>query len=126
MSAAEATVKDGGVSIMLAKSNDGHGGEAFYHQLADEPDISKTMALFLSRKRSETVPDQWQTQIFLRILEKATVIYVSDAPDDMVRDMHMHPAHSLPEALSLAETLLKNPDATITAIPDGVSVMVTD
>lgn len=126
MTAAEATVNDGGVIIMLAKSNDGHGGKAFYHQLADEADISKTMALFLSRGRNETVPDQWQTQIFLRILKKATVIYVSDAPDDMVRHMHMHPAHSIEEALSLAETLLGKTDATITAIPDGVSVMVAN
>lgn len=126
MTAAEATVNDGGVIIMLAKSNDGHGGEAFYHQLADEADISKTMALFLSRGRNETVPDQWQTQIFLRILKKATVIYVSDAPDNMVRNMHMHPAHSIEEALSLAETILGKTDATITAIPDGVSVMVTN
>ena len=126
MTAAEATVNDGGVIIMLAKSNDGHGGEAFYHQLADEADISKTMALFLSRGRNETVPDQWQTQIFLRILKKATVIYVSDAPDDMVRNMYMHPAHSIEEALSLAETILGKTDATITAIPDGVSVMVAN
>lgn len=126
MTAAEATVNPGGVIIMLAKSNDGHGGEQFYRQLADEPDIAKTMALFLSRGRNETVPDQWQTQIFLRILEKATVVYVSDAPDEMVEKMHMHPAHSVEEALLLAEEILGDKNAGITAIPDGVSVMVTE
>ena len=109
---------------MLAKSNDGHGGEGFYRQLADEPDIDKTMNVFLSRGRNETVPDQWQTQIFLRVLKRASVIYVSDAPDEMVRDLHMIPAHSIDEALKLAEGILKNPNATVTAIPDGVSVMV--
>lgn len=124
MTAAEATVNAGGVIIMLAKSNDGHGGEGFYRQLADEPDIDKTMQLFLSRGRNETVPDQWQTQIFLRVLKRASVIYVSDAPDEMVRDLHMIPAHSIDEALKLAENILKNPNATVTAIPDGVSVMV--
>lgn len=125
MTAAEATVREGGVIIMLAKSNDGHGGEQFYHQLADEPDISKTMALFLSRGRNETVPDQWQTQILIRVLQRATVIYISDAPDEMIRSLHMIPAHSLPEAVECAQAILANPRATITAIPDGVSVMVT-
>ena len=126
MTAAEATVKPGGVIIMLAKSNDGHGGEHFYHQMADEPDIEKTLALFLSRGRNETVPDQWQTQIFIRVLQKATVIYMSEAPDEMVKGLHMIPAHSLEEAMAKAEEILGNKDATVTAIPDGVSVMVIE
>lgn len=126
MTAAEATVKKGGVIIMMAKSNDGHGGDHFFHQMADEPDIEKTLALFLSRGRNETVPDQWQTQIFIRILQRATVIYISDAPDDMVKALHMVPAHSLEEALKKAEDIVGNPNATITAIPDGVSVMVIE
>ena len=64
------------------------------------------MKIFLDRGRNETVPDQWQTQIFLRILERASVIYVSDAPDDMVRDLHMTPAASLDEAISIARARL--------------------
>ncbi|MBR2025428.1 MAG: nickel-dependent lactate racemase, partial [Clostridia bacterium] len=68
MTAGEATVKKDGVIIILAKSNDGIGGDHFYHQLADEKDISKTMKTFLDRGRNQTVPDQWQTQILLRIL----------------------------------------------------------
>ena len=126
MTAAEATVKPGGVIIMLAKSSDGHGGEHFYHQMADEPDIEKTLALFLSRGRNETVPDQWQTQIFIRVLQRATVIYMSDAPDEMVRGLHMIPVHSLEEAMAKAEEILGKKDATVTAIPDGVSVMVIE
>lgn len=126
MTAAEATVKKGGVIIMMAKSNDGHGGEHFYHQMADEPDIEKTLALFLSRGRNETVADQWQTQIFIRILQRATVVYISEAPDEMIRGLHMVPAHSLEEAIALAEEILGSGEATVTAIPDGVSVMVIE
>ena len=126
MTAAEATVREGGVIIMLAASNDGLGGDDFYHQMADEKDIHKTMALFLSRGRNETVPDQWQTQIFLRILMKATVVYVSSAPDGIVEDLHMVPAHSLEEALEKARRIVGKADATITAIPDGVSVIVEE
>ncbi len=123
MTAAEATVRRGGVIIMLAESGDGTGGDHFYHQLADEPDISKTMAQFLSRGRDETVPDQWQTQILLRILGRASVIYVSEMPDDVVKKMHMIPAHSLGEAIEKAKQIVGD-SARIAAIPDGVSVMV--
>lgn len=126
MTAAEATVREGGVIIMIAKSNDGHGGEQFYRQLADEPNIDKTMKIFLERDRNHTVPDQWQTQIFLRILKRASVIYISDAPDEMVENMHMIPAHDIGDAIEKAKKLLKNENPTITAIPDGVAVMVVD
>ena len=126
MTAAEATVREGGVIIMLAKSNDGHGGEGFYRQLADEPNIDKTMQIFLDRGRNETVPDQWQTQIFLRILKRASVVYVSDADDGLVRDLHMIPAHSIDEAIAKAKEILNNDHPSIVAIPDGVAVMVVD
>ena len=124
MTAAEAAVKKNGVIIMLSACNDGIGGDHFYHQLADEPDIHKTMDLFLSRGRKETVSDQWQSQIFLRILQKATVIFVSQMDPELVRAMHMIPASGLEEAMVKAKQILKNEDPNITAIPDGVAVMV--
>ena len=124
MTAAEATVKKGGVIIMLAKSNDGIGGDHFYHQLADEPDINKTMNIFLSRERGQTVPDQWQTQILLRVLMHAHVIYISEMDDATAEKMHLIPAHSIEEAMAKAKSLLNNPAPTVVAIPDGVSVIV--
>ena len=124
MTAAEATVKKGGVIIMLAASGDGIGGDHFYHQLADEADITKTMAIFLGRGRGETVPDQWQTQILLRILMHAKVIYISEMPDDVIEKMHMTPAHSIEDALQIARKMLGKDDIRIAAIPDGVSVIV--
>lgn len=126
MSAAEASVKEGGIIIMIAKSNDGVGGDAFYHQMADEADIEKTLAEFMRRKRHETVPDQWQTQVLIRVLKKSRVIYVSEAPDYILKDLHMIPAHSIEEALDTARKLLNNENAKITAIPDGVSVIVAE
>ena len=124
MTAAESIVKKDGVIIMLAASNDGIGGDHFYHQLADERDIYKTMQIFMDRGRGETVPDQWQTQIFLRILMHARVIFISQMPDDTVEQMHMIPAHSIAEAIEKAKQLLGKDDIQIAAIPDGVSVMV--
>ncbi len=124
MTAAEATVKEGGVIVMLASSDDGTGGDHFYRQMADTDDIHKTMDMFLRRNRNETAPDQWMSQIFLRILMRATVIYISNAPDEIVENMHMIPAHSVDEALTKARQLLNKEDARIVAIPDGVSVIV--
>ena len=124
MTAAEAAVKEGGVIVMLAQSGDGIGGDHFYHQLADERDLAKTMDLFLSRGRNETVPDQWQTQIFIRVLQKARVIFVSQMDAQTVEAMHMIPASSLEEAMEMAKKLVGKENPEITAIPDGVAVMV--
>ena len=126
MTAAEATVREGGVIIMLSSCTDGHGGEDLYRELADEPDDKKAADKILARGRNQTVPDQWQAQILLRILSRARVIFVSEAPDEMIRDMHMIPAHSIGEALSMAKEMLGNSEPTIIAVPDGISVMVVE
>ncbi|MEE0946218.1 MAG: nickel-dependent lactate racemase [Acutalibacteraceae bacterium] len=124
MTAAEAALKDGGIIIMLSQSADGIGGEDLYHQLADEKDINKTMQGFLNRGRNETLPDQWMTQILLRILLKNKVIYISDMDEKLVREMHMIPASSIDEAIEKAKTILNKDNLKITAIPDGISVIV--
>ena len=124
MTAAEAAVREGGVIIMLAASNDGIGGDHFYHQLADEADIHKTMAVFMGRGRQETVPDQWQSQIFIRVLQRAKVIYISQVDPGTVEKLHMIPAANLEEAMEKAKQLVQKEKPVITAIPDGVAVMV--
>jgi nickel-dependent lactate racemase len=124
MTAAEATVKKGGVIVMLAKSNDGHGGEEFYKTFDEEKDLARMAETFLKTPRDKTRVDQWQSQIFARVLRRARVVYVSDAPDDMVRTFQMIPARSIGEAVAKAEEILGDPQASVTAIPDGVSVMV--
>jgi nickel-dependent lactate racemase len=124
MTAAEVTVRKGGVIIMLSRSEDGHGGEEFLRAFAEEPDHGRLLERFRRTPRDHTRIDQWQSQIFARVLSHADVVYVSDAPDDMIRVLHMTPAHSLDEALRVAETKLNNPNATIVAIPDGVGVII--
>lgn len=127
MTAAEATVKEGGVIIMLSKSNDGHGGKVFYETFRDEKNLKRMITKFIETPPEETIIDQWQSQIFARLLMRATVVFISDAPDDMVSDLHMVPAHSMEEALQKADEILAVKGITngsILAIPDGVSVMV--
>jgi nickel-dependent lactate racemase len=124
MTAAEAAVRPGGVIIMLAKSEDGHGAPEFYKTFAEEPDLDRMLDTFMKTPKESTRVDQWQSQIFARVLKHARVIYISDAPDAMVRDMHMIPAHSIDEAVKKAGEILDNPNASIAAIPDGVSTIV--
>ncbi len=123
MTAAEAVVRPGGVIIMLASAADGCGGEYFYRQIT-EADPEAQLAAFRRRPRGETQPDQWQTQIFLRILSRARIILISDCPDETVRALRMIPAHDVASALAIAGRLLHRPDASCAVIPDGVSVIV--
>lgn len=63
MTAAEVTVKEGGVIIMLSKAADGHGGKYFHETFRDEKDLNRMMKTFMDRKPEETIIDQWQSQI---------------------------------------------------------------
>lgn len=126
MTAAEATVRPGGVILMMASCADGCGGEAFYRQISGEADLDKTLARFRSRRPEETEPDQWQSQILIRVLQRATVLLLSEAPDELVRAMHMVPVHSVEEGLRRAREILGSAHPRITAIPDGVSVWVQE
>ena len=109
---------------MAARSEDGHGGKVFYETFRDEPDEDRLLKRFISTPADQTIPDQWQSQIFARVLKRAHVIYVSEAPSQMVRDLHMIPASTLEEALQKADSILGKKDAGVTVIPDGVSVIV--
>lgn len=126
MTAAEATVKENGVIIMLSKAADGHGGKSFHETFREEKDLNRMMKSFLDRTPDETIIDQWQSQIFARVLLKARVIYISSCEDSLVEDLHMIPAHSMEEALEKAREIIKKEDYKITVIPDGVSVIVRE
>ena len=127
MTAAEATCKEGGVIIDVSSCSDGHGGEDFYNNLKNAESIQKAMDEILARGRNETVFDQWEAQILMRMLLKFTIIMVTEAPQQMVEDMHMKYAASVDDALAMAKEVLAKKgitDPKITVIPDGVSVIV--
>ena len=127
MTAAEATCKEGGVIIDVSSCSDGHGGEDFYNNLKNAESIQKAMDEILARGRNETVFDQWEAQILMRMLLKFTIIMVTEAPQQMVEDMHMKYVASVDDALAMAKEVLAKKgitDPKITVIPDGVSVIV--
>jgi len=123
MTAAESFGKEGGVIIICAKCEDGIGGDFFYRKMAECSSLESLMGEIMSTPMEETVPDQWQYQILIRIMEKFHVILVSDeniAPE--IREMKLDWAATLKEALDKA-LAMKGKDSTITVIPDGVSVI---
>ena len=123
MTAGEASCKDGGVIIMAATCNDGHGGESFMKTMTQNLTPARILEQIQATPKKDTVPDQWESQILARILSKHQVVLVSECDPELVKAMKMHPATDLREALTLAEQLLGNP-GTITVIPEGISAII--
>lgn len=124
MSAADATCKEGGVIIICAACNDGHGGEEFYRWFREANGPQQIMDKIMGIDASATIADQWEAQVLSRIQLKHKVIIVTDQCDHtLIENMHMLATNTLEEALCLAEELIGIP-AKITIIPDGVSVIV--
>ena len=124
MTAAEATCREGGVIIMVAACNDGHGGKSFYENMAFAKNPREVLDRVLKVDRNDTAPDQWEFQILSRILDKYTVILVSHMCDpNIIKNMHMEHAYTFQEALRRAYEL-KGEQAKVAVVPDGVSVIV--
>jgi len=124
MTAAEATCRKGGVIIMIAACNDGHGGQSFYDNLANSKRPEELLERILKVPRNKTIPDQWEIQILARILSNYTVIMVTNMCDpNMIKSMHMKHAYNFDEALELAYNI-KGKDAEIVVIPNGVGIVV--
>lgn len=125
LSSGEATCNKGGVIIICAACNDGHGGEAFYKWFKEAPGgAEEVMDKIMKIDRNSTIPDQWAAQIIARIQLKHTVIIVSDQCDHrLIRDMGFKAAATIDEALATAEQVVGS-NATFTVIPDGVAVII--
>ena len=120
MTAAEAVCRPGGTIIALGECADGVGGDFFYRQLAECETPRQLYDRLAAVPMEETEPDQWQSQILARILDRCRVILVT-RPElkETVRNMKMDWAPGLAEALDMAG------EGEITWIPNGVSIVVT-
>lgn len=124
MTAGEASCKDGGVIIIAASCKEGHGGEALYEAIKNMESPQQILNDIHGVPRNETKPYQWKIQILARILNHFKVIVVTeDCDHQVIRDMHMTPASTLEEALSIARGIMGE-DASITIIPNGSTVIV--
>ena len=118
LSTARDLVKKGGVIVMLAESGDGPV-DNFLQSFAENPDLVQFEQTIL-----QTTPDQWQSQILIRVLRHASVIYVSSLAPETIRKFHMLPAASLEEALGLARKQISTDAPKVVALPNGVGAIV--
>lgn len=126
MTAAEATLPEDGVIIMVAGCRDGHGGQDFYDNIANVKDPGEFLEKAIHTPRLETAPEQWTSQILARILVHHKVILVSDLVDPkLVFGLHMELASTVDEALKKAFAF-KGKDAKVAVIPDGLGVVVEE
>lgn len=124
LTAAEASAREGAVLIMCADLADGTGGEGFYTSLRDCESPEAHFAQCMATPQSETIPDQWESQILARILVKHHVIFVSRPEmEQTLREMKLDYAPDLETAMAKAKSR-KGENATVTLIPNGISVMV--
>ena len=78
----------------------------------------------MATPQDKTIPDQWESQILARILNKFTVIMVTRPElETMVTEMKMKYAPSLEAAMAMAKAMGKE---SVTVIPNGISVIVAD
>lgn len=120
MTTAEAVCRPGGVIILAAACEDGIGGDVFYRTFKDSSSADQVMRQILATPADQTIPDQWQSQIFARVLMDHPVIFISEAEDEVVRDLHMIPAKGVEEAVAMADELLGY-EGKILVIPEGIS-----
>ena len=126
LTAAEASAKPGAVLILCAQLADGTGGEGFYTSLRDCESPAAHFAQCAATPQSETIPDQWESQILARILMKHRVIFVSRPEmEQTLREMKLDYAPSLEAAMDMAKRD-KGTNASVTLIPNGISVIVTN
>ena len=126
LTAAEASAKEGAVLIMCAELADGTGGEGFYTSLRDCESPEAHFARCAATPQSQTIPDQWESQILCRILMKHRVIFVSRPEmETTLREMKLDYAPTLEAALAMAKAD-KGENASITVIPNGISVIVKE
>ena len=124
LTAAEAAAAPGAVLIMCASCSDGSGGEDFYRELHECKSAKDLYDEIQLRAQNETVPDQWEVQILVRVLSCFRMILVCDEEfRQMANEMKIETADSLEEAFERAKAE-KGSDAHTVVIPDGVSVIV--
>ena len=123
VSTAAMCCREGGVIIMCCGCADGMGGDNFEKLMT--MGTPREIEQYLSGiPPKESIPEQWNVQVYVRALKKHTVILVSDnLPPEKVKAANMVPAQTPDEALAMARGLVGD-QARVVVIPDGVSVVI--
>lgn len=124
ITAADLAAGDHAVIIMCAECADGIGGDVFYRALSECGSVSLLLEEIRRTPMEETVPDQWQYQILAKIMERHPIIFVTRRElEARITAMKLEYADSLEHAFARAREI-KGEDASVTVIPDGVSIVI--
>ncbi len=122
LSAALNCAEEGAVIILAVACRDGLGGDNF-GRMMQEGSPSELMERVLAIPPEQTISEQWCVQRFAEALMHYQIILVSpQLGKDLVERMNFIYAATLDEAMAKAFEL-KGTDASVTVIPDGVSVI---
>ena len=123
VSTAEICAKEGAVIVMCCSCADGIGGE-YFEKVMTGGTPADMMRKLSQIPPKETIPEQWNAQVYFKTLLRHPVILVSDFIDaKIIKDANMIPAKHLDEAMEKAYAIVGK-DAKVVVIPDGVAVII--
>lgn len=122
MEVASAAVRKGGVIVIAGDCIDGIGHGEFKRLIEESPSIEE---LYAKVSSGEAVIDQWQVQVFARVLKEHPVILVTDRlTKEEAGRIFLEHAATLEEALELAYRKVGRA-ARVNVIPEGPVVIPT-
>lgn len=122
MSAAFECAGPGGVLVVAAACSDGIGGTNF-EDILFRGTPREILDYLLSIPDEETISEQWCNQVLAKVMARNRVILISELDPEIVEKANMIPAADMDDAMEKAYGM-KGRDASVTVIPDGVSVIV--
>jgi nickel-dependent lactate racemase len=114
---AAAAVRPGGIILWVAECTEGMGQATFEQWL-----VGSSADQILNRIRQNFVLGGHKAAAIARILKQAAVLLVSALPDDLVFLCGMEPYPDINTAMQAALARV-GPDATVTVIPEGASIL---
>ena len=115
---AKHAVRDGGVIVWVASCSEGFGEKHFEEWMTGHEKSSD----MIPHIRQNFILGGHKAAAIALVLEKASVILVSDLDDETVKKSHLTPAHSVDEALLIARQKVGQ-DAKLIVMPFGGSTL---
>ena len=120
MAIGEMGVKQGGTIISVNECSDGIGEDNFKELLFSEMSPKEIHDKILTK--NIIVPDQWEIQVLVRILQKADIYLVSELGENELGNIGLKYARTVENAIS--KGLKKHgPDAQILILPHGPQII---
>ena len=119
ISTANVAARRGGVIIMCAACEDGHGGEKFYRTFSSGRSAKQILSDIRRIPMEKTQQDQWQSQIMAKVMAEHPVILVSTLEPSFIEKMGLIAAENLEAAIEKADALLHTQEK-ILVLPDGI------